>query len=113
MGAVERRGIAGGVNVLGPFEAQAGMDVVGVRKLYGRRFAIIGGIHKYRLTGGEKVIVEELRRVKPLVADGGYIPFLDHNVPSDVSLPNYLAYCRLKREILGIGRPFDPARVLR
>ena len=105
--------IEGGVNVLFPFEAQAGMDVTEVRKRYGRRFAIVGGIHKYRLVQGEKAIAEELRRVKPLVGDGGYLPMLDHNVPSDVSLANYLAYCRLKREILEIGCPFDPAEVLR
>ena len=105
--------IEGGVNVLVPFEVQAGMDATAARKRYGRRFAMIGGIHKYRLVGGEKAIAEELRRVKPLVKDGGYIPMLDHNVPSDVSLPNYLAYCRLKREILEVGTPFDPSRVLR
>ena len=104
--------LAGGVNHLNPLEAQAGMDVNDIQRRCGRRASLAGGIHKYRLAEGEKAIAGELRRVRPAVENGGYIPMLDHNVPADVPLAHYLVYCRLKREILGIGRPFDPSRAL-
>ena len=95
----------GGVSIIGPFEAQAGMDVNEVQARFGGRLAMQGGIHKYRLTGGEEAIRQELQRVRPAVAGGGYIPALDHNVPPDVSFENYLTYCRLKRDILGMAAP--------
>jgi uroporphyrinogen decarboxylase len=73
--------------------------------------ALAGGIHKHRLTGGETEIAAELRRVKPAVDRGGYVPALDHNVPADVSFEQYLTYRRLKADILGVGQPVDAVRV--
>jgi uroporphyrinogen decarboxylase len=35
-----------GANAFYPFEVQAGMDIVAIRKQYGKRFAIIGGLDK-------------------------------------------------------------------
>lgn len=103
----------GGVNVLLPCEVQAGMDVNEVQARFFGRVALAGGIHKHRLTGGEAEIAAELRRVKPAVERGGYIPALDHQVPADVSFAQYLAYRRLKADILGIGQPVDESRVRR
>ncbi|MCF7853323.1 MAG: hypothetical protein K9N51_00885 [Candidatus Pacebacteria bacterium] len=105
--------LKGGINVINPLEVQAGMDVNQIQDEYGTDFLLMGGIHKHKLTGGEAAIVEELRRVKPAVERGRYIPCLDHNVPHDVSLQNYLCYCRLKPEILELETPaFDSNAVL-
>jgi uroporphyrinogen decarboxylase len=96
--------IEAGVNLLWPLEVQAGMDINALQERYGGRACWLGGIHKHRLTGGEKAIAAELERVRPAMDRGGYIPALDHCCPSDVSFENYLTYLRLRHKILGLGR---------
>ena len=81
-----------GVNGFLPFEVQCGMDVNYFRKEYGRDCLMMGGIDKRALITGGKDIDAELRRVAPLVEEGGYIPWLDHSVPPDVSYDNFLYY---------------------
>lgn len=84
--------LEGGVNGILPFEVQCGMDVNKFRKKYGKDLLIVGGINKRALITGPKDIDAELRRVAPLVEQGGYIPWLDHSVPPDVSFDNFLYY---------------------
>ncbi len=95
--------LEGGVNFFWPLEVQAGMDINVLQEQYPDQAIWMGGIHKHRLTGGEKMIAAELERVRPAVERGGYIPALDHNCPEDVSFENYLIYLRLRHEILGLG----------
>ena len=44
----------------------------------------------------------ELERVAPVVEDGGYMPMIDHSVPSGVTFDAFCRYMELKQEILGI-----------
>ncbi|HPP66312.1 MAG TPA: uroporphyrinogen decarboxylase family protein, partial [bacterium] len=81
-----------GLNFLYPFEVQAGMDVIEVRKKYGKDLRIWGGVDKRALAHGEKAIDEEINRIFPLMEEGGYIAHADHAVPPDVSLNNFLYY---------------------
>lgn len=81
-----------GINILYPFEAQAGMDVLAVRREYGRDLRMWGGINKRALATGPAAIDAELERVRPLVEEGGYVPGLDHSMPPDVSFANYCYY---------------------
>jgi len=81
-----------GITQLWPFEVQSGMDVVAIRKQYGRDLAILGGIDKRALVPGGETMRREIDRVMPLVEDGGYIPELDHSVPLDISWPNFIEY---------------------
>ena len=81
-----------GVNGILPFEVQCGMDVNAFRREYGKELLMMGGINKRALITGGKDIDDELRRVAPLVEEGGYIPWLDHSVPPDVSYDNFLYY---------------------
>ncbi|MBN1864277.1 MAG: hypothetical protein JW808_05200 [Victivallales bacterium] len=81
-----------GLNFLYPFEVQSGMDVLKVRRKYGRELRIWGGVDKRALARGAKAIDAELERVKPLIAEGGYIPHTDHSCPPDISLENYCYY---------------------
>ena len=81
-----------GINILYPFEFQAGMDVLAVRREYGRDLRMWGGINKRALATGPAAIDAELERVRPLVEEGGYIPGLDHSMPPDVSFANYQYY---------------------
>jgi len=78
-----------GLNFLYPFEVQAGMDVLDVRRRYGRDLRIWGGVDKRALAKGPAAIDAELERVRPLIEEGGYIPHTDHSCPPDVSFANY------------------------
>lgn len=78
-----------GINVLYPFEVQAGMDVRAVRRKYGKTLRIWGGVDKRTLALGPVAINAELARLQPLIEEGGYIPHADHSIPPDVSYKNY------------------------
>lgn len=91
--------VAAGVNLIFPFEVQAGMDVLAVRKEWPDQFAIWGGMDKRALYGERGAIDAEVARVVPaMVAAGGYIPAIDHAVPPEVSLDNWLYFLRRVRE---------------
>jgi len=91
-----------GVNGIWPFEVQSGMDVVKVREEY-EDLIIVGGIDKRVLAKTKEDIDKEIYRVAPLFEKGGYIPWLDHSVPPDVSFDNYL-YFYNKLESVMSGR---------
>jgi len=81
-----------GVNFLWPFEVEAGMDVVAVRKKYGHALAMGGGIPKTAVAKGGRAMRRAVDRVMPLVEDGGYIPELDHGAPPDISWARFREY---------------------
>jgi uroporphyrinogen decarboxylase len=91
-----------GVNVMLPFEVQAGMDIRIFRNKYGKNLAIIGGVDK-RLLGDDMnaMDVELSEKVIPVLKSGGYIPCLDHTVPPNVSLGNFQQYLDLMRKNTG------------
>ena len=60
-----------------------------------------GGVDKRAMARGGVVLEEEIRRVEPVLRDGGFIPSCDHGIPSDVSWQNYLHYVRLLAELCG------------
>ncbi len=94
--------LRGGINHFWPMEANAGMDVVALRREYGRAFSMEGGINKYELLKGREAIDRELDRVAPVVQGGGYIPFLDHQIPNGVTFDNYCYYMEGKKKLLGL-----------
>ncbi|MFC1463026.1 uroporphyrinogen decarboxylase family protein, partial [Verrucomicrobiota bacterium] len=70
-----------GVDALLPFEVQAGMDVVQVRRDF-PTLGIIGGLDKRALAGSRGDIRREVDRVmSQFDRNGGFIPTLDHTVP--------------------------------
>jgi len=89
-----------GINILYPFEVQCGMDVVKVRREYGKDLRMWYGIDKRALAKGPKAMDEELARVAPLVREGGYVPSMDHSIPPDVSFANYCCFMEKLRTIL-------------
>ena len=88
--------IEGGVTGLYPFEVTGNCDIVEVRRAY-PRFQILGGLDKKKIAAGVEAIDEELERKIPrLFQAGGFVPFIDHTVPPDVSWENFRYYrCRL------------------
>jgi uroporphyrinogen decarboxylase len=91
-----------GITCHWPLERAAGMDPVRLRARYGHDLALVGGIDKRELTKGRREIEQEVRRLAPLIEDGGYIPTVDHAVPPDVPYENWLAYLEVKRALLGL-----------
>jgi len=92
-----------GVNVMHPFEPAAGMDVVAVRKEYGERLAMLGGIDKHVLRQSKADIDRELEyKMQPMMQSGGMVFGLDHRIPNGTPLENYRYYVRRGREILGL-----------
>jgi len=83
-------------------EVQAGMDVVALRKQYGKAFSMRGGINKFILFGTKDDIRKELERVAPVAEEGGFMPMIDHSVPTGVTFENFCIYMELKKEILGV-----------
>jgi uroporphyrinogen decarboxylase len=92
-----------GINVLWPLECQSGMDVLKVRKAFGRDLVLFGGIDKRTLVPGGEAMRREVDRVMPLVEDGGYIPELDHGVPPDVPWANFCEFIEYLKLRLGRG----------
>jgi uroporphyrinogen decarboxylase len=81
-----------GIDLLYPFEVAAGMDVLAVRRQFGRELRLHGGVDKRALAAGPAAIDRELARLAPLVQNGGYIPGVDHSLPPDISYSNYCYY---------------------
>lgn len=90
-----------GANAFYPFEVQAGMDIIDVRNEYGNRFTIIGGLDKKALSIGKEAIRDEIdEKVPVMLSHGGYIPMIDHSVPTNISLEMFryfLSYVREKK----------------
>ena len=87
-----------GVNMIWPWEVQAGMDVLEVRKAWPREFVIWGGMDKRKLALDRKAVRDEVERVvPPMLAQRGYVPAIDHSVPPDVPLENWRYFLDLVR----------------
>ncbi len=97
--------LAGGVNVMFPCEVRGGSDPVEIRRRFGREALLMGGVDKTRLIAGRAAIDAELDRLEPLVAEGGFIPHVDHRCPPDVAYADYLYYLEQKRRRFGIPDP--------
>jgi len=90
-----------GINLYYPIECAAGQDPLRLRQEYGHDLLLWGGIDKRALARDKDAIDSELlRKLPPLLADGGYIPMLDHTVPPDVPYENWLYYLDMKRKLL-------------
>jgi len=97
--------LEGGVNGIFPVEVAAGSDPVAIRKKYKDKVVILGGVDKRALIAGKEAIKAEIKRIKPYVLEGGWIPHVDHRCPPDVTFENYLYYLDVKRETFGIPKP--------
>lgn len=88
-----------GVDVLYPFEVQAGMDILKIRKQY-PDLGIIGGIDKRILTKGKKAIKQEILNIVPdMYAKGRYIAAIDHSVPPDIAFEDFLYFVELLKDL--------------
>lgn len=102
-----------GVNCMFPVEIGTwGADPVQYRRKYGKDLLMMGGFDKHILARSKQAIEDEVRRLTPLVEEGGFIGFCDHRVPPDVPLENYVHYLKTVRRLWGRDtnlRPLHPS----
>lgn len=89
-----------GVDAIWPMERASDMDPLALRKKFGRSLRLWGGVDKRELAKDHAAIDAHLRTLQPLIADGGFIPTVDHLVPPDVPLANFEHYMRRKHQLL-------------
>ena len=100
-----------GVDGMSPVEIAAGCDPLSIRKMY-PRFFMMGGIDKRVITMRKIDIYSEvMNKVPVLLEQGGFIPHIDHAIPHDIPLLNYMYYRELlTRVVYGecVFPPGDP-----
>lgn len=103
MNAVIDSFLDSGVNIVFPAEPAADMDMVELRRKYGKHLAVKGGIDKHVLRQGKEEIRKELEyKLQPLMKQGGTVFGLDHRIPNGTPLDNYRYYVDTARDILGL-----------
>lgn len=89
-----------GIDCIWPMERASDMDPVRIRKKFGKDLRLMGGVDKRELSKGRAEIDAHLKALAPLVAQGGYIPTVDHTVQPDVTWENFQYYMEVKRKLL-------------
>ena len=92
-----------GINQIYPNEPAAGMDIVQLRRKYGNRLLIKGGIDKHVLSQSKEAIRAELEyKTQACMRGGGVVFGLDHRIPNGTPLENYRYYVATARELLDL-----------
>jgi len=83
--------IEAGINCLQPLEVKAGMDLLKIKKAFGDRIALIGGMDVRTLLSNDLDVVRRELEAKVLgaMAGGGYVLQVDHSVPDQVNYETY------------------------
>ena len=75
-----------GVDALNPLEIKAGMDPLKIKKEYGDKLTLRGGINAI-LYNDSELVVEEIKSLVPsLKENGGFVFATDHTIPNSCSL---------------------------
>ena len=86
-----------GINLVLPFEVQAGCDITAIREQF-PGICLHGGIDKNMLTMGFGEIDQEIERVKPMFKGSGYIAALDHLPHPQISFENFSYFIKKLKE---------------
>ena len=81
--------VATGMDALNPLEIKAGMDPLQLKKEYGDKLVLHGGINAVLWDDADAIIAEIDRLVPALKENGGFIFSSDHSIPNSVSLENF------------------------
>lgn len=88
-----------GLDALNPLEVKAGMDPINIKKQYGSKLVLHGGLNAMLWTDIGK-IESEMRRLMPVLKqNGGYIFQEDHSIPDSVSFEDYKKIVKLGKEL--------------
>ena len=92
-----------GVNLFYPCEPTGNMDIVALRKQYGRKICLLGGIDKHVIRQSKEAIRKELEyKLQSCMRGGGICFGLDHRIPNGTPLDHYRYYVKTVQEILDI-----------
>lgn len=76
------------------------MDYAKIRKQYGTKLALIGGVDATVLIKDEEAIEKEIyTKVPPLLKSGGYIPTIDNRPRSHIPFKNFVYYRKLLEKV--------------
>lgn len=80
-----------GWDCLQPLEVKAGMDLIDLKRKFGDKISLMGGIDVRVMADGTDKEIEEEIGTKITIAkeNGGYIYHSDHSVPDNVSFQRY------------------------
>lgn len=92
-----------GVDILNPIEVKAGMDPLRVKREFGDKLTLHGGLNAVLFEDMTKMreAMEEL--VPSLKAGGGYWLSSDHSVPDSVSLDEFREFIELAKRVGSFG----------
>lgn len=88
-----------GINVMYPFEQQAGNDLLEIRRKH-PQLRMLGGFDKNTLYKGRKEIDNELEKMPLMIRQGGYIPYADHLIPANSTWDNFEYYRERLKDII-------------
>ena len=77
-----------GMDALNPLEVKAGVDSFKLKKEFGNKLVLQGGINALHWKNPDIILPEIEEKIPVLKENGGYIFSSDHSIPSDVSLEN-------------------------
>jgi uroporphyrinogen decarboxylase len=89
-----------GFDALHPMEVKAGMNPLEVKRKYGDKLVLHGGLNAMLWKDLDAVIADMDILVPQLKEKGGYIFASDHSIPNDVSLANVQEIIR-RAKVLG------------
>ncbi|MFY9175865.1 MAG: uroporphyrinogen decarboxylase family protein [Caldicoprobacterales bacterium] len=82
-----------GVDILFPMEIGTwNTDLCALRKQYGKRLRMFGGVNKHLISQGGPALERHLDSYKCIVQEGGFLPIPDHRIPPECSYQKFLAY---------------------
>jgi uroporphyrinogen decarboxylase len=82
--------VDGGIGILNPVEPRANMDVVQLRRRYGRRLSFVGGVCNSSILphGSDAEVRRHVDHVLSIAADGGLVVG-SHSISNDISQERY------------------------
>lgn len=90
-----------GIDVLFPIEIGTWhADPVALRQRYGKRLRMMGGFDKHLIPQGEAAVRGALEHLRPLIAEGGFLPIPDHRIPPDCSVEQFREYVRVFKDFV-------------
>ena len=93
--------IRAGIDALQAMEIKAGMDLLRIKKTYGDKIALCGGLDIRVLETNDLDQVEAMLQanIPAVMEGGGYILHSDHSIPPSVNFETYEYFLRRGREI--------------
>lgn len=88
-----------GLDALNPLEVKAGMDPIALKKAYGDKLVLHGGVNAVLWDQPEAIQAEMEKVIPTLKENGGYIFSSDHSVPSSVSLEDFRRIINLAKRL--------------